>query len=59
MSDPRDSSQARLLAVLDLFNDQRLFWTPDDISAALGVSRPTGYRYVRHLTEFGLLQRVH
>ncbi len=37
MSDPRDSSQARLLAVLDLFNDQRLFWTPDDISAALGV----------------------
>lgn len=56
MNDKADSSLSRMLSVLDLFSDQRLQWSADDISAALQVSIPTGYRYVRMLTEAGLLQ---
>ena len=58
MNDKADSSLARMLSVLDLFDDQRLQWSADDISEALGVSLPTGYRYVKMLTDAGLLQRV-
>ena len=58
MSDKSDSSLARLLGVLDLFTEQRLRWSADDISEALQVSLPTGYRYVKMLTEAGLLQRA-
>ena len=57
MNDKADSSLSRMLSVLDLFSDQRLQWSADDISAALQVSIPTGYRYVRMLTDSGLLQR--
>lgn len=57
MNDKTDSSLSRMLSVLDLFDDQRLQWSADDISAALGVSLPTGYRYVRMLSDAGLLQR--
>lgn len=52
------SSLGRMLGVLDLFDDTHLTRTADDISAALDVSLPTGYRYVRLLLEAGLLQRV-
>ncbi|WP_395346147.1 IclR family transcriptional regulator [Variovorax sp. UC122_21] len=52
------SSLGRMLGVLDLFDDTHLTRTADDISAALEVSLPTGYRYVRLLLEAGLLQRV-
>jgi DNA-binding IclR family transcriptional regulator len=52
------SSLGRMLSVLDLFDDTHLTRTADDISAALDVSLPTGYRYVRLLLEAGLLQRV-
>ena len=58
MSDKADSSLARMLGVLDLFTEQRLHWTADQISEALQVSVPTGYRYVKMLTEAGLLQRA-
>ena len=58
MSDKADSSLARMLGVLDLFTEQRLHWTADEISEALQVSLPTGYRYVKMLTEAGLLQRA-
>ena len=53
-----NSSLERMLGVLDLFDDQRLSRTAEDIAAALEVSLPTGYRYVRTLLEAGLLQRV-
>ena len=56
MNDKADSSLSRMLSVLDLFSDQRLQWSAEDISEALQVSLPTGYRYVRMLTESGLLQ---
>lgn len=52
------SSLGRMLGVLDLFDDTRLTRTAEDISNALDVSLPTGYRYVRMLLEAGLLQRV-
>jgi DNA-binding IclR family transcriptional regulator len=57
MNDKADSSLARMLCVLDLFNEQRLLWSAEDISEALGVSLPTSYRYVKTLSEAGLLRR--
>lgn len=58
MIDKADSSLARMLSVLDLFSDQRLLWTTEAITDALQVSLPTAYRYVRMLTDAGLLQRT-
>lgn len=57
MTEKADSSLARMLSVLDLFSDQRLHWSAEDISEALGVSLPTSYRYVKTLGDAGLLQR--
>ena len=57
MTDKPDSSLARMLAVLDLFDEQRLSLTPEAIALSLQVSQPTAYRYVKLLTEAGLLQR--
>lgn len=57
MTDKADSSLARMLSVLDLFSDQRLHWSAEDISEALGVSLPTSYRYVKTLGDAGLLRR--
>lgn len=57
MTDKPDSSLARMLSVLDLFSDQRLHWSAEDISAALGVSLPTSYRYMKTLSDAGLLRR--
>ena len=58
MTDKADSSLARMLGVLDLFTDQRLHWTPEAVADELQVSLPTAYRYVRLLTDAGLLQRT-
>ena len=58
MSDKSDSSLARMLSVLDLFNERQQSWTAEAITEALRVSLPTGYRYVRMLTDAGLLQRA-
>ena len=58
MTDKADSSLARMLGVLDLFSDQRLHWTPEAVADTLQVSLPTAYRYVRLLTDAGLLQRT-
>jgi DNA-binding IclR family transcriptional regulator len=44
--------------VLDLFSDQRLNWSAEEITAAIDVSLPTGYRYVKLLSDAGLLQRT-
>jgi DNA-binding IclR family transcriptional regulator len=57
MTDKPDSSLARMLAVLDLFDEQRMALTPEAIGEALQVSQPTAYRYVRLLSDAGLLQR--
>ncbi len=52
------SSLSRMLGVLDLFDDSMLTRTAESIADEMGVSVPTGYRYVRMLVEAGLLQRV-
>lgn len=57
MTDKPDSSLARMLAVLDLFDEQCPTLTPEAIVDALQVSQPTAYRYVRLLADAGLLQR--
>ena len=52
--DPKaQSSLERMLAVLDLFSEEHLSWTPEDIAAQLQVSLPTTYRYVKLLVEIG------
>jgi DNA-binding IclR family transcriptional regulator len=58
MTDKADSSLARMLGVLELFSEQRLHWSAEDIAQTLGVSLPTSYRYLKTLSEAGLLQRV-
>lgn len=57
MPDKPDSSLARMLAVLDLFDEEHGAWTAEEVSAALQVSLPTAYRYLKLLIEAGLLQR--
>ena len=52
------SSLARMLSILDLFDDEVSSLDADEIIAALHYSRPTGYRYVRELVSAGLLVRT-
>lgn len=49
------TSLERLLSILSLFTEDHLEWTPDEMIARLGYSRPTLYRYVRTLRDAGLL----
>jgi len=48
-------SAGRILAILDLFTEDRLEWTPEDLMARLGYARPTLYRYLKTLREAGFL----
>ncbi len=57
MTEKADSSLSRMLSVLDLFSAQRLHWSAEDISETLGVSLPTSYRYLKTLSDAGLLRR--
>jgi DNA-binding IclR family transcriptional regulator len=52
------SSSSNVFAILGLFTQERPVWQPDEINAALGYTRPTGYRYVKELVEAGMLQKV-
>lgn len=48
-------SLARMLSVLDLFTEERSGWSVDAIAGALHCSKPTAYRYLKLLTNAGLL----
>lgn len=48
-------SAERILAILDVFTEDRLEWTSEELMARLGYSRPTLYRYLKALREAGLL----
>ncbi|MDU8944660.1 IclR family transcriptional regulator [Ovoidimarina sediminis] len=48
-------SGERILAILDLFTEARPEWTPEDMMAELGYSRPTLYRYLKTLKDSGYL----
>lgn len=49
------SQPDRLLAILQLFEDERPVWTVEDIGVALGTSISTTYRHVRSLVQAGFL----
>lgn len=49
------SSLTRMLAVLDLFNGAQGALDADQIASGLGLTRTTGYRYLRELVQAGLL----
>jgi len=48
----------RLLAILQLFEDERSIWTVDAIGAALKMPTSTAYRHVRELVQAGFLDPV-
>ena len=50
------SSLNRMLAILDLFEEDRRAWTAEAISETLGYTLATVYRYVRELSDAGLLR---
>lgn len=49
------NSLERLQAVLEVFSEDRLEWTPEELMETLGYSRPTLYRYLKILKSAGLL----
>ncbi|MBR0687782.1 IclR family transcriptional regulator [Bradyrhizobium manausense] len=49
------NSLERVLAVLELFSEERLEWMPEDLMRELGYSRPTLYRYLKILKDAGFL----
>jgi len=52
------ASGDRVLAILDLFSEDRLVWTPQAMMAATGYTRPTLYRYLKTLRAAGFLAPV-
>ncbi|OGA18291.1 MAG: IclR family transcriptional regulator [Betaproteobacteria bacterium RIFCSPLOWO2_12_FULL_63_13] len=51
----RRSSLEKMLDILDLFEEERLRWTPEQMMARLGCTRSTLYRYLRVLSNVGLV----
>ncbi|SMX23945.1 IclR family transcriptional regulator [Boseongicola aestuarii] len=51
----RSGSGERILAILDLFSENQTQWTPEEMMAYLGYSRPTLYRYLKTLKDAGFL----
>lgn len=49
------NSLERLIGLLDVFSEERLEWSFDDLMATLGYSRPTLYRYIKILKSYGFL----
>ncbi|BCG05436.1 IclR family transcriptional regulator (plasmid) [Paraburkholderia sp. PGU19] len=51
------SSIAKLLSLLELFTESRLYLTAEQVAAELDCSVPSAYRYLRELVESGMLLR--
>jgi len=49
------NSLEKVLAILDVFTEDRLEWTPEELMQELGYARPTLYRYLKAMREAGLL----
>jgi DNA-binding IclR family transcriptional regulator len=54
----KESSSTKMLSILDLFTAEKPVWATNDLIEALETSRSTGYRYIKHMQEFGLLSAV-
>ena len=52
------NSLERMLGVLNLFDEAHPEWTPEELQARLGYSRPTLYRYLKTLKDSGLIVSV-
>lgn len=52
------SSLQRMLSVLDLFTLEEPIWAAADILEQIQTTRSTGYRYIKNLSESGLLSAV-
>ncbi|AUO47306.1 IclR family transcriptional regulator [Pseudomonas ogarae] len=52
------SSLNKMLSILDFFSIEKSTWSPDELIAEAGLSRPTGYRYLKELCDSGLLRRA-
>jgi DNA-binding IclR family transcriptional regulator len=57
--DKSDSSLSRMLTVLDLFNEQQTEVSAEWVHDRLQVSLPTSYRYLKILSQAGLLRHTH
>ena len=53
-----NSSLARMVALLDAFTPARYAWTVDDLAANFGYTAASTYRYVKALSNAGLLMRL-
>lgn len=53
------NSLEKVLAILDLFCEAQLEWTPEQLMQELGYTRPTLYRYLKVLKDAGLLASLH
>jgi len=49
------TSLERMIGILDLFEGATMEWTIEDLHARLGLTRSTLYRYLKVLTDAGLL----
>jgi DNA-binding IclR family transcriptional regulator len=58
LTEKKGNSLERILAVLEVFSEDRLEWTPEELMEELGYSRPTLYRYLKTLKEAGLLSSM-
>jgi DNA-binding IclR family transcriptional regulator len=58
LTEKKGNSLERVLAVLAVFTEDRLEWSPEELMAELGYSRPTLYRYLKTLKEAGLLSSM-
>lgn len=52
------SSLTKMLAILDLFTEEKTKWHMDAIVEEMDFSVPTAYRYIKTLIEAGLLAKV-
>ncbi|MHB2266034.1 IclR family transcriptional regulator [Aliihoeflea sp. PC F10.4] len=55
MTEKPGNSLERVLSVLEVFTEDRLEWTPEELMETLGYSRPTLYRYLKTLKDAGFL----
>ncbi len=49
------TSLERMIGILDLFDGSRMEWSVEDLYGRLGLTRSTLYRYLKVLTDAGLL----
>jgi DNA-binding IclR family transcriptional regulator len=57
-ADASSNSLVRLLDILDLFTPAAPAWSSEELIRSQGLSRSSGYRYIKALTQAGLIAAV-